>query len=116
MPTKPAAPRRTWTDFVQQFQADDQEIFRGGRTLQVDVVKSSDGGEIVFEARDVTHRDVNTERPSVGFRRAAADGKETLSCDSVVGADGFHGPSRQAIPAAHHTEYQKIYPLTGLAS
>ena len=36
---------------------------------------------------------------------------QTLHCDYVVGADGFHGPCRQAIPSSQRIEYQKIYPF-----
>jgi p-hydroxybenzoate 3-monooxygenase len=69
------------------------------------------GGEIVFGARVTAIRDIDTESPVIEFRRVGADAAETLACDYVVGADGFHGPGRQAIPPAHRTEYQKIYPF-----
>jgi p-hydroxybenzoate 3-monooxygenase len=69
----------------------------------------ADGGEIVFGVADTVIRDADTDRPSIAYRR---DGEpRVLDCDSVIGADGFHGPGRQAIPAALRTEYQKIYPF-----
>ncbi len=34
-----------------------------------------------------------------------------LECDFIVGADGFHGPSRQAIPASIREEFHKVYPF-----
>jgi p-hydroxybenzoate 3-monooxygenase len=69
----------------------------------------ADGGEIVFDVGDTTIRGVDTDHPSIAYRRAGAP--EVLHCDYVIGADGFHGPGRQAIPASLRTEYQKIYPF-----
>ncbi|HEX3574409.1 MAG TPA: 4-hydroxybenzoate 3-monooxygenase [Rhodopila sp.] len=69
------------------------------------------GGEIIFGVGETTIRDVDTDHPAITFRRDRTGVSETLYCDYVIGADGFHGPGRQAIPAAHRTEYQKIYPF-----
>ena len=64
-----------------------------------------------FGVGGATIRDVDTDKPSIAFRRDGTGAEEVLSCDYVVGADGFHGPGRQAIPAVLRTEYQKIYPF-----
>jgi p-hydroxybenzoate 3-monooxygenase len=69
------------------------------------------GGEIIFGVGATTIRDIETDHPAIDFRRDGTGSPETIHCDYVVGADGFHGPGRQAIPAAHRTEYQKIYPF-----
>jgi p-hydroxybenzoate 3-monooxygenase len=69
------------------------------------------GGEIVFDAGGATIRGIETNHPTVEFRRDGTGVLETIECDYIVGADGFHGPGRQAIPAANRTEYQKIYPF-----
>ena len=69
------------------------------------------GGNIIFGASGTTIRDIDTEHPAIEFRRDDTGALETIHCDYVVGADGFHGPARQAIPASHRTEYQKIYPF-----
>ncbi len=74
----------------------------------------ADGGEIVFGVGDTTIRDVDTEHPAIGFRRDGTGPAESLHCDYIVGADGFHGPGRQAIPRSVRTEYQKIYPFAWL--
>jgi p-hydroxybenzoate 3-monooxygenase len=71
----------------------------------------ADGGEIIFGVGDTAIRDIDTDRPAIDFRRHGTGSLETIECDYVVGADGFHGPGRQAIPAVHRTEYQKIYPF-----
>ncbi len=69
------------------------------------------GGDIIFSVSDTTIRGVDTDSPSVEFRRHKDGPSETIQCDYVIGADGFHGPGRQAIPATTRTEYQKIYPF-----
>jgi p-hydroxybenzoate 3-monooxygenase len=69
------------------------------------------GGEIVFGVGGTTIRDIDTDRPAIDFRRDGTGSVETIQCDYVVGADGFHGPGRQSIPIKNRTEYQKIYPF-----
>ena len=34
-----------------------------------------------------------------------------VECDFIAGCDGFHGPSRQAIPEAKRREYERVYPF-----
>jgi p-hydroxybenzoate 3-monooxygenase len=69
------------------------------------------GGEIIFGVGGTMIRGADTDSPAIDFRRDGSGTLETIQCDYIVGVDGFHGPARQAIPAAHRTEYQKIYPF-----
>jgi p-hydroxybenzoate 3-monooxygenase len=69
------------------------------------------GGQIIFSVGGTTIRNIDTDHPSIEFRPNGDGPLQTLHCDYVVGADGFHGPGRQAIPASCRTEYQKIYPF-----
>ena len=69
------------------------------------------GGEIIFGVSETTIKGVDSQTPSIVFRRDREGPVETLWCDYVVGADGFHGPGRKAIPREVRTEYQKIYPF-----
>ena len=67
------------------------------------------GARIVHGAERVAVEGVDTACPAVTWH---ADGREhRLACDYVAGCDGFHGPSRQAIPAAARTEYERVYPF-----
>lgn len=67
------------------------------------------GAPLVFEAGDVTLHDIATHRPHVTFVR---DGNaERLDADYIAGCDGFHGPSRAAIPADVGRTYERIYPF-----
>lgn len=68
------------------------------------------GGDVRFEIEDVTLGGLDTERPRVGF---VADGSsQTLECDFVIGADGFHGVSRGYLPDL--VSYERNYPFAWL--
>ena len=72
-------------------------------------VREACGAPTVYEALDVSIHDVETESPSV---RWSADGKKfAIDCDYVVGCDGFHGVSRQTIPANRLQTYERAYPF-----
>ncbi|MBC8752865.1 MULTISPECIES: 4-hydroxybenzoate 3-monooxygenase [Paraburkholderia] len=67
------------------------------------------GSEPVFSVSDTSLDGLESERPSI---RYTCDGEEhVLECDHIVGCDGFHGPSRAAIPEHLRSEYQRIYPF-----
>jgi len=69
------------------------------------------GGEIIFDVGDTTIRGLDTSTPGIDFRCNGNGERQTILCDYIIGADGFHGPCRQAIPQSHRVEYQKIYPF-----
>ena len=71
------------------------------------------GGDILFDATVAAIDGLDGETPSITHRTPGGP-LQTLHADYVVGADGFHGPARQAIPATHRTEYQKLYPFAWL--
>ncbi len=67
-------------------------------------------GTVIHNVEDVALHDLNTDTsPYVTYR----DGDEVvrIDCDFVIGADGFHGPSRKAIPKDVLKEYEKVYPF-----
>ena len=53
------------------------------------------GGDIRFEVEDVTLADLDTDAPQVAFTEAGE--RQRSTCDFVVGADGFHGISRDHV-------------------
>lgn len=67
------------------------------------------GGTIVFSVKDTALKAIDTESPSITYRDANGNPQE-LTCDFIAGCDGFHGPSRQAIPAKVRVEHNMIYP------
>jgi p-hydroxybenzoate 3-monooxygenase len=67
------------------------------------------GLEVIYEAGDVALHDIESDAPSVTFTANGRD--QRIEARFIVGCDGFHGPSRRAIPAAVATEYQREYPF-----
>jgi p-hydroxybenzoate 3-monooxygenase len=71
--------------------------------------RATAGLETYYEASDVQLNDVSGSNPSVSFE---CQGQHyTLNCDYIAGCDGFHGVSRQAIPAEKRTEHERVYPF-----
>ncbi|MEU1804179.1 4-hydroxybenzoate 3-monooxygenase [Streptomyces sp. NPDC019937] len=57
----------------------------------------ADGGDLRFEAADISLHDLAGDRPTVRYR--TADGTlRTITCAFVAGCDGDHGISRATIP------------------
>ncbi|MCW1932220.1 4-hydroxybenzoate 3-monooxygenase [Pararhodobacter zhoushanensis] len=98
----------------------DLEKYTGGSTVMVygqtevtrDLYEAREklGGVVIHNVEDVALHDLNTDtKPYVTY---TLNGEEVrVDCDYVVGADGYHGPSRKAIPADVLTEYEKVYPF-----
>ena len=63
-----------------------------------------DGGDLRFEAADVSLHDLTGERPTVSYRTPDGD-LRTLTCSYVAGCDGDHGISRSAVPEGVLTPY-----------
>jgi p-hydroxybenzoate 3-monooxygenase len=94
----------------------------GGRSIAVygqqEVVKDlirlrlAAGGQILFEAEAQTVDGLESDRPTVQFKRNGLT--ESLQCDYVAGCDGFWGISRAAIPASALAVYEKEYPFAWL--
>ena len=83
----------------------------GQTEIQKDLYDSgvSAGWPIIFEAEDVQLHDITGETPSLSYtvRRETT----TVEADYIAGCDGFHGVSRQAIPADVRREYERLYPF-----
>jgi p-hydroxybenzoate 3-monooxygenase len=65
--------------------------------------------EIVWEARDLALHGIDTDRPFITYSKDGESGR--LECQFIAGCDGYHGPSRRAIPASQSTEYERVYPF-----
>ncbi|MBV17747.1 MAG: 4-hydroxybenzoate 3-monooxygenase [Thalassospira sp.] len=65
------------------------------------------GGEIVFEAEDVSLHDIEGDKPRVRYLK---DGNMVeMTCDYVAACDGFHGVGRKTMPGVK--ELEKVYPF-----
>lgn len=67
------------------------------------------GLEVVYEATDVALHAIESDAPWVTFCKDERD--ERIDARFVVGCDGFHGPSRRAIPAGSAKEFERAYPF-----
>lgn len=65
--------------------------------------------EVIWEAADVALHDAETDHPSVTFRKDSSE--QRIDARFIVGCDGFHGPSRQAIPTATGRSFERVYPF-----
>lgn len=66
------------------------------------------GGQIIDEAEAVALHDV-TGAPHVTYEKNGETHR--IDCDFIAGCDGFHGVSRQSIPAALIRTFEKAYPF-----
>ncbi|QFQ95232.1 4-hydroxybenzoate 3-monooxygenase [Streptomyces phaeolivaceus] len=94
----------------------------GGRRVwvyaQTEVVKDlialqlTGGGPLLFEAEVHGVDGADTDRPVIRYTHEGRE--QTLTCDYVVGCDGFHGVARDAVPDGVRTTYERTYPYSWL--
>ncbi|HEX7642938.1 MAG TPA: 4-hydroxybenzoate 3-monooxygenase [Burkholderiaceae bacterium] len=75
-------------------------------------VRIAAGGGIVFEAEDVSLHHIDSDKPSLCYRKDGAE--EEIVCDYIAGCDGFHGVCRPSIPSGVLREYERTYPFAWL--
>ncbi|MBZ4319681.1 4-hydroxybenzoate 3-monooxygenase [Streptomyces huiliensis] len=76
----------------------------------------ADGGDLRFDAEDVTPHDIADEAsPHVRYRDATGSPR-TIHCEFVAGCDGDHGVSRTAIPDGILTRYSHDYGFVWLTA
>ena len=68
------------------------------------------GGELHFEVSEVALEGLDSTQPRITFSRDGS--RESVECDFVIGADGFHGISRGYVPDL--TAYERSYPFAWL--
>ena len=94
-----------------------RELVGKGVTIYVqqEVVKDlvarrlADGGQILFEAADVSVHDFGGKTPKIRFHHEGR--AQELTCDFIGGCDGFHGICRPSIPASVLTAHDREYPF-----
>ncbi|MFC6762189.1 FAD-dependent monooxygenase [Sulfitobacter porphyrae] len=71
--------------------------------------RTAEGQQFFFNVDDVVPTDLKSDQPSVHFTHDGA--KIVVECDYIAGCDGFHGVSRQAIPADVLKTFERVYPF-----
>ncbi len=76
-----------------------------------DLMQAADerGLQVIHDADDVALHDVDGDAPSVTFTKGGM--RHRIDARFIAGCDGFHGPSRRAIPASVARAFEKIYPF-----
>jgi p-hydroxybenzoate 3-monooxygenase len=67
------------------------------------------GGTVVYEAEDVSLHDFEGDRPIVRYRKDGTT--HEIACDFIAGCDGYHGVSRESVPAPAFKTYERLYPF-----
>ena len=83
----------------------------GQTEITKDLMDASDdrGLQVVYEALDVALHDIEGDAPWVTYSKDG--GEHRVDCRIIVGCDGFHGPSRKAVPASVGRDYLREYPF-----
>ena len=97
---------------LHRYSGGNSVMVYGQTELTRDLYEARDkmNGKVIHNVEDVKLHDIKADTaPYVTYR----DGDEIvrIDCDYIIGADGFHGPSRKAIPADVLKEYEKVYPF-----
>ncbi|MCS0603642.1 4-hydroxybenzoate 3-monooxygenase [Streptomyces sp. LP11] len=85
---------------------------------QTEVVKDlvalqlADGAAPHFEAEVRGIEGADGTRPSVHYTHQGQE--KTLTCDYVVGCDGYHGVARTAVPRSAQRTFERVYPYSWL--
>ncbi|MCX4793086.1 MULTISPECIES: 4-hydroxybenzoate 3-monooxygenase [unclassified Streptomyces] len=92
----------------------------GGRRVwvyaQTEVVKdlialqTAAGAALHFGAQVRLVEGADTDRPTIRYTHEGQE--KTLTCDYVVGCDGFHGVTRTAVPEGVRRTYERVYPYS----
>ena len=67
------------------------------------------GVQTVYEAADVALHDIESDAPYVTYQKDGAE--HHIDARFIAGCDGFHGPSRKAIPASVASSVEQTYPF-----
>ncbi|MFJ1709486.1 4-hydroxybenzoate 3-monooxygenase [Kitasatospora sp. NPDC088346] len=83
------------------------EVVKDLIALQLD-----DGPPLLFEAPVHAVEGIDGTRPTVRYTHGGRE--QTLTCDYVVGCDGFHGIARNLIPESAKRTFERTYPYSWL--
>ena len=67
------------------------------------------GLTVIYGVNDVALFDIESDAPYVTYSLNGA--QQRIDARFVIGCDGFHGPSRKAIPDSVAREYERVYPF-----
>lgn len=71
--------------------------------------RQASGAVTLYNTSQVQLHELKGERPYLTFEHEGRT--QRLECDYIAGCDGFHGVSRQSIPAGVLQEFERVYPF-----
>jgi len=71
--------------------------------------RAASGHTTVYEASKLALHDFDGDAPFVTYEHDGVGHR--LDCDFIAGCDGFHGISRQSVPAEALKTYERLYPF-----
>ncbi|MFK4792498.1 4-hydroxybenzoate 3-monooxygenase [Sphingobium sp. ZW T5_29] len=88
-----------------------QVVVYGQTELTRDLMEAAPGRglHIIYEAADVALFDVDSDAPYLTYSKGGRSHR--IDAAFICGCDGFHGPSRKAMPAAVAASFEKLYPF-----
>jgi len=97
---------------LHKYSGGSSVVVYGQTELTRDLYDARDkmNGTVIHNVEDVALHDIKADTPPYVTYRDG-DNIVRIDCDFVIGADGFHGPSRKAIPKDVLREYEKVYPF-----
>jgi p-hydroxybenzoate 3-monooxygenase len=78
-------------------------------TRDLMAARQAEGTTTIYEASDVSLHGFDGTRPLVRYRKDGAT--HEIECDYIAGCDGFHGVSRQSVPAVSTKLFERVYPF-----
>lgn len=78
-------------------------------TRDLMVSREKSGAVTIYEAGNVRPHDFDGRSPYVTYEKDGTTHR--IDCDFIAGCDGFHGPSRNAVPESAIRVFEKLYPF-----
>ncbi|MCK9381395.1 MAG: 4-hydroxybenzoate 3-monooxygenase [Sulfuritalea sp.] len=72
-------------------------------------VRATAGLPTVYEAKEVSVHDFDSERPRVRYTKDGVS--HEIECDFIAGCDGFHGVCRASVPKGAIANFERVYPF-----
>lgn len=88
-----------------------QVMVYGQTELTRDLMDAAPGRDlkVIYEAGDVALHDPESDAPYLTFTENGT--ARRIDAQFICGCDGYHGPSRAAIPASVGKPFEKVYPF-----
>ncbi len=96
---------------LKELTGGDVVVCYGQVDITRDLMDARGAAQLVtyYESESVMLNNVKSDSPTVTFIQGGE--QYELQCDYIAGCDGFHGVSRQTIPAELRTEHERVYPF-----